>query len=418
MQKRYCWGCMQLIEEDVCPLCGYRMQDKIDSTMYLAPGTQLGKYLIGRVLGQGGFGITYIGRNMENEEIVAIKEYFPDGQIARTIQQTVSVYTGKEEAFEKGKIRFKYEADVLSQFGDFPGIVDYKDYFETNGTAYFVMEYVEGITFKDYIEQKGGTISFQEVVAILMPIMDALGEMHRHEIIHRDISPENIYITRDKHVKLLDFGAARYANSENNQSLSIILKHGYAPKEQYYTRGNQGPWTDIYAVAATAYYALTGMTPQSSLERLEEDKVAFPSRLGADIGPAEEQVLMTAMSIKEKDRYQNIKSFQKALTRAIEGNGAVMPNQVTVTENTTPQSTMSQNNSQQVAGTYSQQLESRPSGEMLQTNMSMGGVNASPNASVQLGQEKKENYVPIIIGGITTGLSFIFFLVALFIALM
>lgn len=312
-----CMGCMSKKENKgpVCPKCGYDVNTTSNNSIYITPGTVINNYLFGRVLGHGGFGITYIGMNLSNKEVVAIKEYFPTGQTTRASEQSVSVFSGREDFYKKGIKKFKEEAEVLKKFAGFPGIVDSKDFFECNNTAYSVMEYVEGITLKEYVEQKGGSIPFSHVQQILMPIMDALGEMHRYGIIHRDISPDNIYITVDKRIKLLDFGSARYANDQDNKSLSIIIKHGYAPKEQYYTKGNQGPWTDIYAVAATAYYALTGQTPQTSLERMEKDNVVHPSRIGADITIDEEQVLMVAMSIKETDRYQNMKSFQKAILK-------------------------------------------------------------------------------------------------------
>lgn len=312
-----CMGCMSKKDNDeaICSRCGYDSNITIDKSIYLKPGTVINNYLFGRVLGHGGFGITYIGMNVDSGEVDAIKEYFPTGQTLRSLDQSLSVYTGKEGLYKKGLEKFKEEAELLKKFVGFPGIVESKDYFECNNTAYFVMEYVEGITFKEYVEQKGGSIPFSHVREILMPIMDALGEMHRYGIIHRDISPDNIYITVDKRIKLLDFGSARYANNEDNKSLSIIIKHGYAPKEQYYTKGNQGPWTDVYAVATTAYYALTGQTPQTSLERMEKDHVVHPSRIGADISIDEEQVLMVAMSINETDRYQNMKSFQKSILK-------------------------------------------------------------------------------------------------------
>lgn len=319
IENKICYGCMANIQDHkICPFCGYDNTNTKHNNLYIKPSTIINGYMFGRVLGHGGFGITYIAKNINNNQIVAIKEYFPQGQIARATNMTVSVYTGREENYSQGMIRFKYEAELLKKFDKFPGIVDAIDYFEANNTAYFVMEYVEGITLKEYVSQKGGLTTFDNVKAILMPIMDALEEMHRHGIIHRDISPDNIYITKNKRIKLLDFGAARYANNENNQSLSIIIKHGYAPKEQYYTKGNQGPWTDVYALAATAYYAITGETPQSSLERMQEDTLVYPSRIGADISLEEEKVLMVAMSIKEKDRYQNMRSFQKALKKASE----------------------------------------------------------------------------------------------------
>ncbi len=312
-----CMGCMDAKgEELICPQCGYREEEEPASPFYLSPGTILeGKYLLGRVLGQGGFGITYIAWDTNLKIKLAIKEYFPQELASRSIGENhISAYIGnKSDQYQYGLGKFLQEAQTLAQFDSHPNIVSVRDYFQANGTAYLVMSYVDGITLKDYLAQSGGRLPVKQATGIIMPVLDALKEVHSVNIMHRDISPDNIYINRRGQVILLDFGAARQAISEHGRSLSIILKPGYAPEEQYRTRGEQGPWTDIYATAATYYHLVTGVQPPEALERLVEDELKTPSALKADLSPEEEQALLKALAVRAGDRFQNVAEFQEAL---------------------------------------------------------------------------------------------------------
>ncbi|HEX3027812.1 MAG TPA: serine/threonine-protein kinase [Clostridia bacterium] len=194
------------------------------------------------------------------------------------------------------------------------------DFFKENGTAYIVMSYVEGITLKEFITSRGGKLPLDAVLNIMLPVMKALEQVHSSGILHRDISPDNIYITRNFNVKLLDFGAARFAMGEHSKSMSVLLKPGYAPVEQYRSKGKQGPWTDIYAVAATMYKALTGNTPPESLDRMYEDVLAAPSKCDVDIPSNIEEALLKAMSIREEQRFQTVSEFSDCLqNRALSG---------------------------------------------------------------------------------------------------
>lgn len=201
----------------------------------------------------------------------------------------------------------------LAKFVNHPGIVSVRDYFKENNTAYLVMLYLEGITLKEYLEKRGGKIDYATALKIMMPVMDALRELHKIDMLHRDISPDNIYITGEGQVKLLDFGAARYAMGEHSRSLSVVLKPGYAPEEQYRSKGKQGPWTDIYAVGATLYKAITGTLPPEALDRLDEDTLELPSQNGIRIIPRAEQALLKAMSVRAGGRFQDMETFQQAL---------------------------------------------------------------------------------------------------------
>ncbi len=285
--------------------------------MYLPNRTILNnRYEVEAVLGHGGFGITYAAYDQSFGARVAIKEYLPRHLATRGEGKArVSVYSGEARRhFDYGLKKFMEEAQLLAQFAHHPNVVSARDYFEANGTAYMVMEYAEGVTLKEYLEKKGGRISFEEARGIMMPVMDALREVHQVGLLHRDISPDNIYITTAAQVRVIDFGAARYFAGEQSKSLSVILKSGYAPEEQYRSSGKQGPWTDVYAVGATLYKLITGQTPPDALDRMAGDTLEPPSRLGVAIPPAAEQALLQALAVNAGQRFQNMGEFQQALT--------------------------------------------------------------------------------------------------------
>jgi serine/threonine protein kinase len=285
--------------------------------MYLHQGTVLNnRYQIESILGHGGFGVTYLARDLTLNVQVAVKEYLPRQLATRAEGATgISIYTGDaREHFDYGLKKFLAEARAVAQFADHPNIVSARDYFAANGTAYMVMRYIQGADFKAYLAQHGGKIPFDLALKIMMPVMDALRQVHAAGLLHRDISPDNIYLTADGQVKLMDFGAARQQTGEHSKSLSVILKTGYAPPEQYRSKGKQGPWTDIYATAATLYKAITGETPPEALDRLAEDTLVPPSQMGVAIPPAAEQVLLQALAVNQDRRYQTMEEFQDQLT--------------------------------------------------------------------------------------------------------
>ena len=307
---RYCNYCVSAIDDGaaVCTSCGKGTDYELPAH-HLVPGTLLSnKYYVGASLGEGGFGITYIGRDTKLEMKVAIKEYYPNGYASRanTAGMTVSCGTkeDRKEFFEKGKERFLREARILAKFSGEPGIVDVRDFFEENNTAYIVMEYLDGETLKSFIKREG-TISPKKAVDLLMPVMLSLKKVHAQGLIHRDISPDNIMLVGSQ-VKLLDFGAARNVSGVSNKSLSVMLKPGYAPEEQYRSKGDQGPWTDIYALCATLYKCITGVTPDDSTQRVFSDEVKTPSALGLKIDPVTEAAIMKGLSVLKRDRYQSI----------------------------------------------------------------------------------------------------------------
>ena len=315
--NQLCMGCMTDKQEDrpECPFCGYIEGTLPDSPLFLPTRTVLQeKYLIGRVLGQGGFGITYLAWDLNLNVKLAIKEYFPQDLASRGAGHSqVSAYSGSMGSqYEYGLDKFLQEARTLAQFEGHPNIVSVRDFFKANGTAYFVMSYVEGVTLKDHLANSGGVLPAEQARGILMPVMDALKEVHAVNVLHRDISPDNIFINKKGQVILIDFGAARQAIGEKGRSLSIILKPGYAPEEQYRTKGVQGPWTDIYAIAATFYHLITGQQPPEALERLIDDPLEPPSKVGVLLSEAEEGALLKGLAVRAPDRFQTMEDFQAA----------------------------------------------------------------------------------------------------------
>ena len=278
----------------------------------LRKGTRLiGRYTIEGVLGQGGFGITYLGIDELHEKKVAIKEFFPQGIVTRNIeyQDTVTVtFVGEKDNYEKGKERFLKEARTMAKFSKDEGIVKALDFFEINNTAYIVMEYLEGITLKQYLRENQ-RIAPEDLIELLVPLIESLDEIHSQGMIHRDISPDNIMVLPDGRIKLMDFGAARDYTEFGEKSLSIVLKPGYAPPEQYQTHGIQGPWTDIYALCATMYKCITGENPPDAIDRVIDDHLKKISEFGIAIPPQAEAAIIKGMSVSAKDRYQDIKDF-------------------------------------------------------------------------------------------------------------
>ena len=299
-----------------CPYCGFDLEENRDKfPVALRAGTILNnRYIVGRVLGQGGFGITYVAYDTKLAAKVAVKEYMPGELATRMDGTTVSVMSAaRGDDFTYGAERFKEEARTLAKFMGQPNIAGVTDYFDENDTSYFVMDYIEGISFKTYIANAGGKVSVEEALNVMIPVLRALTAVHGEGFIHRDVTPDNIYITKDGNVKLLDFGSARYSIGDKSKSLDVILKVGYAPKEQYIRRGRQGPYTDVYSCAACLYAAITGYLPPESLERLDQDTLVPPSQAGAEIPEYLERAILKGLAVQPEDRFQTAAEFLDAL---------------------------------------------------------------------------------------------------------
>ena len=298
----------------------------MSNTRCLKPGVILKeRYKIEEVIGAGGFGITYRAWDPLLQSYVAIKEYYPSGIATRSADSSkVCVPVGQEQReYHRGKIRFLKEAQDVARFQSEPNIVSIYDYLEENDTAYMVMEYLHGCTLKQYIREHGGRLDTDHILHICLSVLDALAVVHKAGMIHRDISPENIFICEDLTVKLIDFGAAKQVYLDGEQTMSVVLKPGYAPPEQYAKKDKQGPWTDIYALGATLYFAATGEKPEESFGRVLEDTIKPVCEVNPEIPRAMSQVIMRAMSVKIEDRYQTVEAMREALL-AGEGQNAQM----------------------------------------------------------------------------------------------
>lgn len=306
--KKLCYNCMKpLSDNGGCEYC--RSTDQTARAPYhIEPGTKIsGRYIVGRSLGEGGFGITYIGFDERLNRRIAIKECYPSGVANRVNDGSsrIIITRGKENFFDRTKQNFMDEARSVAQFTNEEGIVDIYDYFEENGTAYIIMEYLEGITLKQHLKRRG-PMPETKLISLLTPVMKSLYNMHNSKIIHRDISPDNIMYTTSGKLKLMDFGAARFFANEDKE-LSVILKHGYAPEEQYRSNGKQGPYTDVYSLCATIYYCITGKPPVDSIVRLSSDTLVPPSQLGVNILPAHEAALMHGLAVRAENRCRDMK---------------------------------------------------------------------------------------------------------------
>lgn len=312
----YCFG--NLDSDRVCMTCHRKADDTPSPPHHLPQRTVLGtqnRYLIGKALGEGGFGITYLAWDLQQGIKVAVKEYFPSGYVTRVSSSNLVIINSKQNqaASNRGLKRFVEEARALAKIKNLAGVVNVRDFFSANGTAYIVMEFLDGVSLKKYLQRKGGKISVEEILTIIRPVMDSLTQVHKIGLIHRDISPDNILITKYNEVKLIDFGAAKYSNPDG-KSLSIVLKQGFAPPEQYDTHGEQGPWTDVYALGVTIYYAITGTLPPESIRlMMGKETLKRPSELGVAIDPGVENALIKSLAVDKKKRYQDVESMINGL---------------------------------------------------------------------------------------------------------
>lgn len=298
-----------------CPHCGWQRGQSADS-QHLQPGTGIHPpYRVARVLGHGGFGITYLGWDDNLQIKVAIKEYLPR-DFARRDSDTGHIQALDEataDYFAEGLRQFLEEARILAKFQQHPGIVSVLNFFRAFGTGYMVMEYVDGETLKAYLAHGIGRLNWQQTLELFMQVMDALRAIHQAGLLHRDIAPDNIYLCNDGRIKLLDFGEARYGLSQQTGSL-LVIKPGFAAEEQYRTNGVQGPWTDVYAVAACMYHCLTGRVPPEANARTGDDTLQAPSRCGVTLPSQAESALLRALSVRASLRPQSITEFQRSIS--------------------------------------------------------------------------------------------------------
>ena len=322
--KVRCMNCMKEYEEGPakCPRCGYVRGTRPREIYHLYPEMELAdRYIIGTVVGFGGFGVLYRAWDRKLEHMVAIKEYYPAGMVTRIPgQKEVILYTGKKnDEYKNGLTRFLDEARNTARFSSNPNIVNVFDFFEENGTAYMVMEFLEGVSLKEYISRAGGRLPWQQAVEIGLRIIAALKDVHGAKILHRDLSPDNVFMCDDGKIKLLDFGAARFTGLDDEKTRTIVLKMGFAPPEQYRSKSQQGPCTDIYALGATLYRAITGLTPDESVNRQdsinhnEGDTLKPMSQFVEGIPQYLDNAVLRAMALEPTLRFQNVQQMADAL---------------------------------------------------------------------------------------------------------
>lgn len=315
-----CPGCMHPVQGDRCPRCGRQLRQ--ENPAFLLPvGTGLWNgegfhYLLGAVLGRGGFGTTYIGVEEETGRRVAVKEYFP-ASCARRADDGVAVepLPGMDEVYERGRYSFVKEARVLSGLEGMPSVVQALAYLEVNNTAYLVMEYLDGTTLYRMVDPKAGKrILPEKLFPPLKKLLHDISLLHDQRVIHRDIAPDNIMWMPDGTLKLLDFGSAR--SEEAGKTMAVMVKRGFAPVEQYRLHGQQGACTDVYAMAATIYYCLTATLPPEATERLvggDSARLKRPTDLGVALTPEQEDALLWGLEVFPQARPQSMGEFARRL---------------------------------------------------------------------------------------------------------
>jgi len=305
----------------MCLVCGHDEGEEPRPGVHLPAGSILqGRYVVGRLIGQGGYGATYLGWDERLEIKVAIKEYFPVSLAGRAPGAcALRPYTDELVAtFKDGIVKFLDEARILSRLRNVGEIVEVYDHFEANGTAYMIMELLVGRTLQRHLLEEGGTLDYRRALALILPIAKAVHDVHRLGLVHRDISPDNIFLLDGGGAKLLDFGAARHCVGEATGALTVILKRGYAPPEQYSASSRQGPWTDVYALCATFYCAITGRPPPEAVLRLAgDDSVPRPSALGIAIPAAVEDALLGGLALPWDARPRDMRALLQTFSRAL-----------------------------------------------------------------------------------------------------
>ncbi len=313
MSNNLCSNCFNNTKSVVCEKCGFKIQRNADSALQVGFVIN-NRYVIGRVLGIGGFGITYKAMDVGTSKACAIKEYYPSSLVYRN-KKTGNINVSNSQDSEKYKIglqRFFTEIQILSLLNDCPDAVEVTDYAQMNNSAYMIMEFLDGDTLNKIVNSSS-YINYNKKLEILLSVSKALRKIHEKGLLHRDISPDNIFITKKGETKLIDFGAARYYVGEASRGLSVVLKPGFAPPEQYSKKGKQGPWTDIYALASTFYYIASGVKVPPSVERLKDDKIYKLHELAPEVSIEVSRAVHKALQLDQNKRFCTITEFLIAL---------------------------------------------------------------------------------------------------------
>ena len=404
-----CLNCLNTYEEGVkvCPHCGLGNWKYQAAEKTLELGTMLkSRYKIGTVIGDGGFGITYRAVDMNTGKGVAVKEFYPREVVARSSMDhtTVKLVNRDNTAqFQKGLNSFLEEANGLARFNNTDKIVNVYDFFEQNGTAYIVMEYLRGKPLSRYAKDHGGKISVSAAINVIMKMCDALSYVHGAGMVHRDISPDNIFVEKTGKIKLIDFGAARESYGNEEKTLSIVLKPNYAPPEQFRKKSRQGPWTDVYALGATVYKLLTGRTPDQAIDRIMEDEMQVPSRYNPEVPLFLDRIVMKMMAPKIEDRFQNCDDVRREMLKHVTYNpnaaldygrsrGGGASDTTSVTGNSYSTGQVSMNRSYQANSTGSRNYTGQNGMSGSRAYTGQNGMNGSRAYTGQNGMNGSRNY--------------------------
>lgn len=312
----YCMGCMHKLDWDGrCHYCGFDERNyKKDQQLGLHTRLKNGEYMIGRQLGQGGFGITYIGMDTTLLQTVAIKEYFPFGAVRRNDRNEIELYDEKyRKDYEKGLESFLCEGRILARFSNLTAVVGVKNFFHENNTAYLVMDYVEGLSVREYVKNYG-VLSPDRTLFLVQQVIADMQMIHHKQVLHRDVSADNLIITHNGSLKLIDFGATRQEFTKNQYIGTILCKQGYSAIEQYSTGRNQGPWTDIYGLCASIYFMLTGVVPDSAPDRIQNDCVRSLVQMDEIAMPkVQKEAIMKGLAVEVEHRYHTMAELYAAL---------------------------------------------------------------------------------------------------------
>ena len=315
---KLCYHCMSQLSNDkgsTCPVCGKSLDLEEQKPRFLKPGTVLGgKFIVGYHLGSGGFGNTYIGWDQVLQRKVAIKEFYPEQYCGRGQDGLTIVVTDENliPRYQRGLQQFLVEARNVAALHDVQGVVEISNFFEENGTGYIIMEYLEGMDVKTILQKSGNKKDYEWSRRVILTVLYTLKEVHKRGVLHRDIAPDNIFVTKEGIVKLIDFGAAKNVTVMDS-SKDVWLKAGYAPIEQYRNTFEQGPYTDLYAVAALFYRMLTGQKPVPAVDRLENDPLVPLSDMGISIPQQAEMAIMVCLNVMPEYRLQSAEEFMEAL---------------------------------------------------------------------------------------------------------
>lgn len=317
--KDLCINCFQPTGgEEVCMHCGFIQKDKPRQLSHLYPHTVLrGRYIIGTVINNGGLGVVYKAYDLKLETVVAIKEFFPtQNSIASRVPGTTNVIpvnAEREKQFFEYKEKFITEAQTIARFTNVGSIVHIYDIFEENNTAYLVMEYLDGFTLREFMEENSGELDFETALSIILPVMEALDAVHNKNIVFRDVSPDNIFICKDNRVKLIDFSSACFGKDNETDNNDFVKKPGFTPPELYRSKGKVGAYTDVYSVGAVLYLMITGKVPEESIDRQEKDKLESPHKLGINLPSYADKSIMKAMALRENARFKRMDDFIRAV---------------------------------------------------------------------------------------------------------